>query len=81
MPERNMAYFEATGELLLDFMKQISSGIPEDAELIRVETVPARFSPLNEPLNIMRFIIESKSFDSYPEGAQIPRISPVVHKP
>jgi hypothetical protein len=62
MTERRLAYFEATGEILLDFMKKISSGIPKDAELIKIEPVTARYVPLNEPLNIMRFIITSSEF-------------------
>lgn len=68
---KKIAYFEATGEILLDFMKDISN-IPKNATLIRCETAPPRISPLNEPSNIIRFIIESLDFKEVTEGNFIP---------
>ena len=68
---KKIAYFEATGEILLDFMRRISN-IPENAVLVRCEMVPPRSSPLNEPSNAIRFIIESSDFGEVLEGNLIP---------
>ena len=73
---KRLAYFEITGELLLDFMKKISD-LPITAQLIRVESAPSRNYPRNEPSNIMRFIVEDGDFAELLEGCLIPRIEPI----
>jgi hypothetical protein len=77
--KKNIRYFKATGEILLEIIKQVSSNIPEDAELIKIEPDIPTTPQIEGSYNIIRFLIVSEEFPKLNEAECIPFFVPKMH--
>jgi len=71
-----LKYFDVTPELFSNlFMNgtvkswKVIKGLPKNAKIVRAE-----FVMIGYPLNIIRFVVESKYFKELKEAEEIPRI-------
>jgi len=60
MNGNRLAYFDATGELLLSIIEQVSD-LPSDTKLMKVELAPSdEIAGKHSSFNKIRFYVESK---------------------
>ena len=77
MKHRKLAYFNCTGELIIDLIKK-HTDLAADAELIKVELNPtATYFHDNINQHLIRFYVCSDTYQELMEGELVYQITPI----